>query len=55
MIPPYVKIILLSTLIVIKVNCPYFWYIKKDVKIPINTEVRVELTGIEQRIVIGIE
>lgn len=55
MIPLYVKIVLLSTLIIIKVNCSYFWYTINGSKTAINTEVSIGLTEIEQRIVIGIE
>ena len=55
MIPLYVKIVLLSTFIIIKVNCSYFWYMEKDIKIPINTEISLELPKIEQRIVMGVE
>lgn len=55
MIPPYVKILLLTSLLIIKVNTTTFWYVDNGNKVPINGEVSIPLTNEHQIVVIGIE
>lgn len=55
MIPPYVKILLLTSLLVIKVNTATFWYVNNGSKTPINGEVKIQLVDNDYQLVIGIE